>query len=421
MPGPLDGIRVLDLTEFIVGPIAGMLLSDMGADVIKVEPPWGEPWRIFRQCAPLESRQYIAVNRGKRSLPLNLRYPEGREILYKLLPSTDVVMLNYRPDVPYKLGVDYETLFAKNPRLIYCENTPFGSDGPMALQPGFDIIIQAMTGVIGHEAKNDSGAPQHVGTPFGDTSTGLSIASAICAALYSRERTGRGQKIQTSMLAASLWSQPARFLYVEASDEGPQKAFLDELSSLQSQGRSFQEVQAHYQAYHAPAPGSIYYRTYMTRDGVLAVGCLNDPLCRKLLDVLDLHDIRYEPGYEAGSPEARTFGNELTVKAEALFSARTIGEWLQLLGQAGVPAGAVRFTEEMLEDEQVVASGAVVELQHPVVGKVKMPGPLAWMSDTPLEAKAASPALGQHTDELLGSLGYTGEQVQRLRDMGVTV
>ena len=159
----------------------------------------------------------------------------------------------------------------------------------------------------------------------------------------------------------------------------------------------------------------------MTRDGVLAVGCLNDPLCRKLLDVLDLHDLRYEPGYEAGSPEARTFGNELTVKAEALFSVRTTGEWLQLLGQAGVPAGAVRFTEEMLEDEQVVASGAVVELQHPVVGKVKMPGPLAWMSDTPLEAKAASPALGQHTDELLGSLGYTGEQVQRLRDMGVTV
>ena len=210
MPGPLDGIRVLDLTEFIVGPIAGMLLSDMGADVIKVEPPWGEPWRIFRQCAPLESRQYIAVNRGKRSLPSNLRYPEGREILYKLLPSTDVVMLNYRPDVPYKLGVDYETLFAKNPRLIYCENTPFGSDGPMALQPGFDIIIQAMTGVIAHEAKNDSGAPQHVGTPFGDTSTGLSIASAICAALYSRERTGRGQKLQTSMLAASLWSQPAQ-------------------------------------------------------------------------------------------------------------------------------------------------------------------------------------------------------------------
>ena len=157
MVGPLDGIKVLELSEMIAGPYAGMLLADMGADVIKVEPPWGEAWRLVQQVVPLESRPYMAVNRGKRSLPLDLTKPKGQEVLYKLVPDTDVMIVTYRPDVPKKLGIDYETMHAKNPRLVYCANTAFGTEGPQSRLPGYDLILQAMTGLMAAEGKTKDG------------------------------------------------------------------------------------------------------------------------------------------------------------------------------------------------------------------------------------------------------------------------
>ena len=157
MVGPLDGIKVLELSEMIAGPYAGMLLADMGADVIKVEPPWGEAWRLVQQVVPLESRPYMAVNRGKRSLPLDLTKPKGQEVLYKLVPDTDVMIVTYRPDVPKKLGIDYETMHAKNPRLVYCANRAFGTEGPQSRLPGYDLILQAMTGLMAAEGKTKDG------------------------------------------------------------------------------------------------------------------------------------------------------------------------------------------------------------------------------------------------------------------------
>ena len=148
MPGPLEGIRILEFGEIIAAPFGAMLLADLGADVIKVEPPWGEPWRFFRPVVPNESRGYMHLNRGKRSLPLDLTKPEALDIVDKLVPQIDVVIVNYRPDVPYKLGIDYETLSGKNPRLIYCEATAFGREGPDSQRPGYDIIIQAMSGIM---------------------------------------------------------------------------------------------------------------------------------------------------------------------------------------------------------------------------------------------------------------------------------
>ena len=420
MDGPLDGVKVLEFSEIIAAPFAGMLLSDMGADVIKVEPPWGEAWRLIRQFIPLESRTFMAVNRGKRSLPLDLSHPEGLEVVHKLLPETDVAIVNYRPDVPYKLGIDYETLSAKNPRLIYCENTAFGTKGPESHLPGYDIIVQALSGLIASEGKMASGVPQHMFTPVVDVSTGLSMAWAICAALYVRERTGHGQKIESSLLSNALAMQGSRFLQVKDTDTEIQEALLEEVALLQAQGISYEEVQAHYQAFHAPPPGNIYYRMYQTRDGALAVGCLSDALRHKLLSALGLEDIRFEPLYDAGSPDARAFGDELTAKAEDLFRGKTTAEWVAVLDEAGVPSGPVRFTEALLEEQQVVANDMVVELDHRLAGKLKMVGPLVKMSETPLSARAASPALGEHVDEILDSLGYSQERIRQLRDMGVT-
>ena len=252
MDGPLDGVKVLEFSEIIAAPFAGMLLSDMGADVIKVEPPWGEAWRLIRQFIPLESRTFMAVNRGKRSLPLDLSHPEGLEVVHKLLPETDVAIVNYRPGVPYKLGIDYETLSAKNPRLIYCENTAFGTKGPESHLPGYDIIVQALSGLIASEGKMASGVPQHMFTPVVDVSTGLSMAWAICAALYVRERTGHGQKIESSLLSNALAMQGSRFLQVKDTDTEIQEALLEEVDLLQAQGISYEEVQTHYQSFHAP-------------------------------------------------------------------------------------------------------------------------------------------------------------------------
>ena len=417
MAGPLEGIRVLDFTEIIAGPFGAMLLADMGADVIKVEPPWGEPWRVFQQFMPLESRTYMFLNRGKRSLPLDLTKAEAREIVYKLIPQMDAVIMNYRPDVPYNLGIDYETLSAMNPRLIYCENTAYGRRGPHSRRPGYDIIIQAMSGLMAADGKIVNGVPQQVSaTAVADVSTGLAIAWGVCGALYARERTGRGQKIEATLLASALAIQASRFIQVNAVDEEANTEFLEDLAVLRSAGRPYPEVYARYETLRPRLSGFVYYRTYQTKDSVVAVGCLSDPLRKKMADALGLHDIRFEPGYDPASERAQAFGEELTKKAEALFLEKTTDKWISILDAAGVPCGPVKFTEELMEDEHVLANDLVVELEHTMAGPVKMAGPVLKMSETPLEAKSASPALGQHTDEILANLGYSPQEIQRLRE-----
>ncbi len=416
--GPLDGLKVLEVSEIIAAPYAAMLLADMGADGIKVEPPWGEPWRLFQQFVPLESRTFMAVNRGKRSLPLDLTTPEGQEIVRKLVPDMDVVVVNYRPDVPARLGVDYETLSSLNPRLIYCENTAFGSVGPMSRLPGYDIIVQATSGLMASEGKEAGGVPQHLFNPVVDVCTGVAMAWAICAALYHREKTGRGQRVEAALLSTGLALQVQRFLRVDAVDAEAQEELLRDVDAVQTSGASYRELQDCYRGFHTYAPDNIYYRTYKTRDGFLAVGCLSESLRGKLLAVLGLEgdaSLRTEL-----DDDARTRGEALVASAEARFLERTSAEWVACLDEAGVPSAPVRFTEEMLEDEQVAANGMAVELEHHLVGNVKMVGPLVQMDGTPLRPGSASPALGQHTDEILGALGYDETRVRELRDRGIT-
>ncbi len=421
MPGPLAGIKVVEFSQIIAGPFAGMLLADMGADVIKIEPPHGEPWRLNMQFIPLESRTFISLNRGKRSLPLDLTRPEATEVVDRLVADADVVIVNYRPDVSRKLRIDYERLSKINPRLIYCDNTAFGRRGPHSQRPGYDIIAQAITGLMASEGKIVDGVLQYiVSTPIADFATGLAMAWGICAALYVRERTGKGQKIETTLLASALGVQTSRFTWIEAIDAEPYRQFMADLERMRAEGRPFEEVYARYLEFRPRPPGNIYYRTYQTKDSVIAVGCLSDPLRKRLLQLLGLHDIRFDPGYDPQSPEAIEFGKELTRQAEAIFRQRTTAEWLRILDEAGIPAGPVRFTEELFEDEQVIANNLVVELEHSVIGRIKMVGPIINMSETPLEARSASPALGEHTDEVLSALGYSPAQVEELRKRGVT-
>ena len=424
MPGALDGIKILEFTEIIAGPFGGMLLADMGADVIKIEPPWGDPWRYPAPIQPGESKTFMSLNRGKRSLPLDLTKQEAREVVYRLVPHTDVVIINYRPDVPYNLGIDYETLSAINPRLIYCENTAYGREGPHSQRPGYDIIAQAMTGLMASEDKIEDGVPQQVSsTPVADVSTGIAAAWSVCAALYHRERSGKGQKIETNLLASALAAQSTRFMEVESADAQPRAEFHESLQIMKEAGVPYTDMHAYYREHFDSRRGrgfSIYYRTYQAADGVLAVGCLSDPLRKRLIDLVGLHDIRFEPDHDMYSEETRLFYEKLNTQMERIFRQKSVSEWLRLLDRAGVPAGPVRFVEELVRDEQVASNGLVIELDHSVVGKVKMVGPTVKMSETPLEPTRASPALGEHTDEILYAYGFSYEDIQHLRETGVT-
>jgi formyl-CoA transferase len=419
MPGPLQGVRVVEFTEIIAGPLAGMLLADMGADVVKVEPPWGDPWRHTQPFTDTESRPFLAYNRGKRSLTLDLTTPEAQEVIHRLIPQMDVALVNYRPDVAAKLGVDYDTLAALNSRLVYCENTSFGRQGPDAHRPGYDLIVQAMSGMMAAEEKFQDGVLQPLwSTPLIDTTAGICLAWSVCGALYSRERTGQGQKVETTLLGMALALLGMRLVQVDSLDREDWARTLESLRAMREADLPQSQVMELYQAGHAPAPGGIYYRTYETQDGAIAVGCLNNRLRQRLLETLGLTDIRFEPDYDPTTPEAIDFGHNLTRQAEELFLTKTSSQWSAILESNGIPCGPVRFVEELFDDPQVQANSLMAELEHAEVGKVRMVGPMAHFSETPLEL-SPSPALGQHTDAVLRELGYSAPEIDHWRQKGI--
>ncbi len=422
MAGPLAGIKVLEFTQIIAGPFGGMMLADMGADVIKVEPVEGEPWRVALEFIPGESKTYMSLNRGKRSLPLDLTRPEAVEIIHRMIPEIDVVVINARPDVPDKLGIDYETLSEINPRIIYCDNTAFGRSGPDSYRPGYDLIIQAMSGLMAAEGKIRDGVPQLItSTAVADFATGIAIAWGVCAALFHRERSGRGQKVETTLLGTALGVQTGSFMEIDAFDAERRAEFLAVLNAMRESGASYEEMHEQYVQIVSPwRGGNIYYRTYQASDGALAVACLSDRLRKRVADVLGIDDPRFSPGFDPFDEETIAHSEKLVEEAEELFRKRTVQEWLDTFDSVGVPAGPVRYIQELLEDEQVEANGLSVELEHTLAGKVKMIGPIIGMSDTPLEATSASPALGEHTNEILLSMGYSQEEISGMKTDGIT-
>jgi formyl-CoA transferase len=412
--GPLSGIRVLDLTQVIAGPLGCMLLSDLGAEVIKVEPPEGEPWRLTSQFFPNESKAYQALNRGKQSLVLDLSRPECQEVVHRLVRTCDVTVINSRPDVAARLGVDYETLKQHRPDLVYVDSTAFGRKGPWAHRPGYDIVAQAASGLLMHRLWLDEhGFPALSGPAApADFTTAYSIALAVCAALLHRNVTGRGQLVETSLLANALMIQGSAFMSVPVADGERRAAFLGDLERSRAEGEPFDTFVRRRRAASETVIGmGIYYRGYKTKDGALTVGCLSPSTRERMRAALQIED-------PLEGSNAKAAPREAIDRIEAMFEQRTTDEWMAIFDTHGVPASPVWFVEELLDNPQVVENGYVVDLEHDLTGSQTMAAPPWRMSDSPPQAQGAAPPLGRDTRRWLIELGYGEEDIRVMADSG---
>jgi crotonobetainyl-CoA:carnitine CoA-transferase CaiB-like acyl-CoA transferase len=420
--GPLSGVKVLEFTQIIAGPFCGMLLSDMGADVTKFEPIEGEPWRLSVELVPKESRTFMSLNRGKKGVALDMTRPEAREAIYRLAKDADVAVINYRPGVAEDLGIDYDSLKKYNPKLIYCENTAYGRKGPLARRGGYDLVVQAMTGLMAGEGKmgKGEGVPTYIYPAVADYSTGIQMSNAICAALYAREKTGKGQRIDITLMGTALAIQTSQFTWIDAFDSETLPNMLENLRQARLAKQDFAaQVQVH--AGGRPmAAGNIYYRVYQTADGFIAVGALSQSLRIKVLAATGLNDPRFKNGTFTMMPaDWATEGPKLVKAAEALMLSKTSDEWGDIFEKHGVPAGPLYFVEELFDNPQTAANNLVTEMEHPLLGHLRMVGPAFQMSETPLAAQGPSPILGADTDAVLGSVGYSEAEIGRLRETGV--
>ncbi|HQW51073.1 MAG TPA: CoA transferase, partial [Tepidiformaceae bacterium] len=387
--------------------------------VIKVEPPMGDFWRHTTPVAPGESRGFMGVNKGKRGISLDLKHPSARAILERAVRSADVVLTNYRPGVAARLGVDYEALAAINPRIIYGENTAFGTRGPYSERAGFDLVSQAMTGIMAFEGAGGLPHPIITTSPT-DLAAGMFMAYAVAAALYQRELTGRGQRIETSLFAAGLAIQYRPMFSIERLDRAPRERLLETVARARAAGRRVDEVLGEQSSRTdvVMRRNNPYYRVFETKDSYIALACLNNRLRRAAARVLEVEDPRVEGDefdVDLLGPDESLVLRELIA---ATFTNRTTDEWVELFDAAGVPCGPVRLTAELFDDPQVVADELLVELDHPIMGPVKMANSPLKMSGGETGSRLPSPALGQHTREVLGELGFTAGEVAALEASG---
>ncbi|MBA4181080.1 MAG: hypothetical protein C0506_10875 [Anaerolinea sp.] len=412
MPGPFEGLRVVEFGRFIAAPYCGQLLADGGADVIKVESLDGDETRRNGAIIPGEGRQFLNKNRGKRSLAVDLSDPEVAAAVRLLALAADVVVANFRPGQAQRHGLDYESLSAENPRLIYAENTAYGRSGPMANTPGMDVVLAGYSGLLNITADGPLMPPE----PIIDYAAGLLLAWGVSTALYTRERTGKGQRLDVALLQAALVLQNNNVNRVDVID-GWRDEFVEYLKHAFADGESWSDVLAKRADLQPHVPLRVYYGFLRTADGMISVAALARPLRLKMMEVVGFED-RWsrDPGWEPD--DARAYAADLLSTVEGKLRTDTAENWCRKLASAGIPCGPMRLREQLLDDEQVLANGFVIRLEHESLGGLTVVAPPVVFSATPLAATRASPQLGQNTREILLEAGLDADDVERLANRG---
>jgi formyl-CoA transferase len=387
----LDGIVVLDVTQVMAGPYCAMLLCDMGARVIKVEPPEGDSTRAMAGAAGGESAAFNAVNRGKLGVVFDLKAPGGRDALRRLARTSDILIENYRPGVMARLGLDYETLAAQNARLIYASVSGYGQTGPSASKGGFDLVAQGASGLM--SVTGEPGRPPvKVGVPLTDLGAGLFALAAILGALHERSKSGRGQYIDTSLfeagLALSVW---------ESAEYFSGRGVPGPLGS----------------AHRMSAP----YQAFRCADGYITIGAANDRTFAKLAALVGHPEWPSDPRFATDGRRVE-HRDALAALIEGVTETSTCAEWLGRLDKAGIPCGPINTCAQAFADPQTAAREMVVEVDHPVLGRMKSLGTPVKLSRTPLDPRRRAPMLGEHTDEVLRAAGYAPGEIEMLRVAG---
>jgi len=395
MTGPLDGIRILDLTQWLFGPFATMLLSDMGAEVIKIErPEVGDSSRGNGPVVRGLSTYFLSLNRGKKSITLNLANEQGAEVLLKLTKSVDVLIENFVPGTMEKLGLSYERVREHNPQIIYVAGSGFGQYGPYAKKPAFDVIVQAMGGVMSITGEED-GPPVRPGVSYGDITAGLFLCIATLAALQERHISGEGQLVDISMLDCQVTVQENAFARYLNTGEIPH-------------------------ALGTRHPVITPFQTFQTKDGYVAValrGGIKDqwPLFCAAIDRVDMI---YDPRFENGWLRTQNYEVLEPIITKAM-KVKTNREWVEELEQMDIPCGPVNTIDQVASDPQVAARDMIVDVHHPEAGAFKVVNTPFKFSRTPYTVERAAPDLGQHTQDVLSHLlGMTHEEISTLEGSG---
>ena len=388
--GPLAGLKVIELAHIMAGPCCGLMLADMGADVIKVEKaPAGDDTRSFvPPDIDGEAASFMIMNRNKRGVVVDLKTEGGKQVVRRFLADADVVIENYRKGTMERLGLGYETLRAANPGLIYCEISGFGRTGPYAERGGFDLIAQGMSGLMSITGEGPGRPPVKCGAPMTDITAGILAAMGVLAACIERQRTGEGQRVDTSLFEAGIvhtyWQSAICFATGVAP--GPMGS-----------------------AHPLNAP----YQAFETADGWITVGAANQANWLKLLDAIEASGLADDPRFATG--DARMANRAALVEAlTAIFRRKPGAEWLSRLEAAGVPAGPVLDVGEMHRDPQALARDIVTQAPHSRLGAVKTIGCPVKFSATPGGVARGAPILGEHTREVLSQHGYTDDEIERL-------
>ena len=387
--GPLSGVTVLDLSGYVAGPYGAALLGDLGALVLKIEPPEGDNLRNYPSTLPGESRAFLGVNRNKRGLALDLKHPDGLGVLRRLAERADVLVHNFRPSVPARLGIDYERMRAVNPQLIYCALTGYGDSGPLKDRAGYDQVLQSMTGICVEQGK--PGDPQIVYGSAVDFYAASMLAFSVSAALFDRSRTGQGQYVGVSLLRSALTMQATRLVWAEGEGR-------DVARDMRSGGIT---------------------GLHPTRSGALYLSANTPHFWQALCELTGLDELAADPRYDTVRKRAQ-HAADLVPRLRAALAARTAVEWEALLGER-VPCAAARPMEDMFDHPQVAAESILAAFEHPVAGRYRAMAHPVRVGDGPEPEPFAAPALGQHSRAVLAALGYSEGEIDTLCGAGAVL